>query len=161
MAALDRVGRQRERRARKSDQRCASGQLALHLTDGVEHVAERFARVESPDTRQVVLRLQRMLDGRSLAADEVEAHTHRLERQQQIRKQDGGVDVDAANRLEGHLCRQVGGTAEVEEGIALAQGPVLAHIAAGLAHEPYGRRVDRLQPAGLNESSRRVGQWSP
>ena len=161
VAALDCVRRERERRARKADERHASGELALHRPYGIEHIAERFARIEAPHAAEVVLRLQGMLDGRSLAPDKVEPHPHRLERQQQIRKQNGRVNVDPPNRLEGHLGREIGGTAEVEERVALAQGAVLAHIAAGLAHEPHGRRVDRLQPASLNESSRGVGQCSP
>ena len=55
MAALDRVGGERERRAGKPDQRHAAGELALSLADRVEHVRERLARLETPDVREVGL----------------------------------------------------------------------------------------------------------
>jgi hypothetical protein len=56
MAALDRIGGERKRRAGKSDQRHAAGELALSLADRLEHVRERLARLETPDVREIGLR---------------------------------------------------------------------------------------------------------
>ena len=103
------------------------------------------------DAVEVGLGPQRLLDRRAFALDEVERNAHRLERQQQIGEQDRRVDVDAADRLQRDFGREVGRAADVEQRMALAQGAVLAHVAAGLAHEPDRRRVDRLQPAGFEE----------
>ena len=108
---------------------------------------------------EVGLGAQRVLDRRPFALDEVERDAHRLERQQQIGEQDRRVDLDAAHRLQRDFGREIGRSAELEQRIALAQRAVLAHVAAGLAHEPDGRRVDRLPAAGLEESATRVGQW--
>ena len=87
--------------------------------------------------------------------DEVERDAHRLERQQQIGKQDRRVDLDAADRLQRDFGGEIGRAADVEQRIALAQRAVLAHVAAGLAHEPDRRGVDRLPPAGFEESAAR------
>ncbi len=46
-----------------------------------------------------------------------------------------------------------GVAADLEQRIALAQGAVLGHVAAGLPHEPDGRGVDRLAPAGFEETA--------
>ena len=90
--------------------------------------------------------------------DEIEGDAHRLERQQQIGEQDGGVDFDTAHRLQRDFGGQIGRAAQVEQRIALAQRAVFAHVAAGLAHEPDRRRVDRLAPAGFEESPSGVDQ---
>ena len=104
-------------------------------------------------------RLNRVLDRRPFAADEVEPDAHRLERQQQIREEDRRVDLDPADRLQRDFGREIGRPAELEQRVALAQRAVLAHVAAGLAHEPDRRGVDRLQAAGSEESGTGVGQW--
>ncbi len=158
MSALDRVRRERERRAGESDERHAAGERLLNLADRFEHVAERFARLEAPHAREVGLRPQRRLDRGTFAADEVERNAHRLERQQQIGKEDRGVHLDAADRLQRHFGGEIGRAAEVEQRIAFAQRAILAHVAAGLAHEPDRRRVDRLPPAGFQESGAAVDQ---
>ena len=101
----------------------------------------------------VGLAAQRVLDRRTFAVDEVEADAHRLERQQQIGEQNRGVHLDAADRLQRDFGGEIGRAAEVEQRIALAQRAVLAHVAARLAHEPDGRGVDRLAPAGFEESA--------
>ena len=87
---------------------------------------------------EVGLRPQRILDRRTFAADEIEADAHRLERQQQIGEENRRVHFDAADRLQRDLGGEIGRAAEVEQRIALAQRAVLAHVPAGLAHEPDG-----------------------
>ena len=133
---------------------------ALDLPDRVEHVAERLARLEAARRARDRLRVRSgVLDRRPFALDEVEGDAHRLERQQQIGKQNRRVHLDAAHRLERDFGREIGRSTEIEQRIALAQRAVLAHVPAGLAHEPDWRRVDRLPPAGFEESAARVDQW--
>ena len=126
----------------------------LHLPDRVEHVAERLARLEPADGREVGFGAQRLLDRGPFAGDEIERDAHLLERQQQIGKQNRRVDLDAADRLQRDGGREIGRAADVEQRIALAQLAILAHVAAGLAHEPDRRRVNRLASAGLKEPAR-------
>ena len=90
--------------------------------------------------------------------DEIEADAERLERQQQIGKENRGVDFDPADRLQRHLGREVGRTTQVEQRVALAQRAVFAHVAAGLTHEPDGSRVDGLAAARFEEAAIRIGQ---
>src|SRR5207249_3274595 len=94
MPAFDRVRRQGKRRARESDEGYPAGELTLDLPDGLEHVPERRARLDPPDAGEIFGRLQRTLDRGAFALDEVEPDAHRLERQQQIGKENRRVDVD-------------------------------------------------------------------
>ena len=98
---------------------------------------------------------------RPFALDEIEADAHRLEREEQIGEEDGRVHVDAAHRLQRDLGRQIGRATELEQRVALAQRAVLAHVAAGLAHEPDRRGVDGLEPAGFQESGSGSVSGSP
>ena len=43
-----------------------------------------------------------------------------LEREQQVGEQDGRVDLDRLDRLEGHLRRQIGGPAQLQHAVLLA-----------------------------------------
>ena len=133
--------------------------LALDLPDRVQHVRERFTRLEAADAVDVLLDSNRILDRRSLAVDEVEVDAHRLERQQQIGKENRGVDVDSADRLERDFRGEIGRAAQLEQRIAFAERAIFAHVPAGLAHEPDGCGVDGLQTAGSKKSGSGVGQW--
>ena len=159
MAAFDGVRREGERRAREADERDAAVERLLNLLDRDEHVRERLARLERVDARDVGFGLDRVFDRRPFALDEVEADAHRLERQQQIGKEDRRVHFDPADRLQRDLGGQIGRSTEVEQRVALAQGAVLAHVASGLAHEPHRGGIDRLAPARFEESGIDVGQW--
>src|SRR6185295_15968174 len=76
-----------------------------------------------------------------------------------IREENRRVHLDAADRLQGDLGREIGRSTDIEQGIALAQRAVLAHVATRLAHEPDGRRIDRLASAGFEKSAARIRQW--
>ena len=92
--AFDRVRREREGRAGKTDERYLASEFLLDLADGGQHVRQRLARLDGAQGVDVGGRSNRVLDRRPLAVDEIEADAHRLERQQQIGKQNGGVDFD-------------------------------------------------------------------
>jgi hypothetical protein len=130
----------------------------LNLADGFEHVRQRFARLEPPQPVDIRGARDRPLDLRAFAFDEVEGQTHGFERQQQIREQDCGVDVDPPYGLERHFRGQVRRPADFEQRVALADGAVLGHVSSGLPHEPDGSGVHRLAPAGPQESGLRHGQ---
>ena len=159
MPAFDRVRGQREWRAGEADERDASPKSPLDLPNRLQHVGKRFARIKSSDPIEVCLAAQRAVNRRTFAVNEVERDAHRFEWQQQIGKQDRGVHLDAANGLERDFGGEIGGTAEVEEGVPLAQRAIFAHVSARLAHEPDWRGINGLSPASLKESAVRVGQW--
>ena len=57
-----------------------------------------------------------------------------------------------ADGLHRDLGREIRRATELEQRVLLAQGAVLAHVPAGLTHEPDGRSVDGLKTAGAKES---------
>jgi hypothetical protein len=115
MAALDGIGGQRERRARKSDQRHPTRKLALNLTDRVEHVRQRLARFEFAKGRDIRFGSNGIVDGRSFALDEIESDAQRIERQQQIGEENRRVDIDPVDRLQCDDGREVWRAAQLEE----------------------------------------------
>ena len=159
VAALDRVRGEGERRAGETDERDAAGQGPLDLANRVEHIAERFARLEPPDAREVGFAAQRRFDGRAFAADEIERDAERRERKEEIGKQDRRIHFDPADRLKRDFGGEIGRSTDIEQRIALAQAPILAHVAARLTHEPDWRCVNRLPSAGFEKSAARIRQW--
>ncbi len=134
-------------------------ELVLDLPNRLEHVGERLARIERAQAIDVGFVLNRVFDRRPFAAHEIEPDTQRLERQQEVRKENRGVDVDPANRLKRDFGRQIGRSAQLEQRVAFAQRAVLAHVASGLSHEPDWRGVDWLEAAGSKKAGTGVGQW--
>ena len=80
----------------------------LDLADRLQHVRQRLARLEHASGGRCPRRVDRPFELRAFAFDEVEGQSHRLERQQQVRKQDGRVDVDPADRLQRDFGGEVG-----------------------------------------------------
>ena len=68
-----------------------------------------------------------------------------------VAEDDRGVHAEDVHRLQRHLDGQLGRAHHREEVGALAHRAVLGQIAAGLAHHPHGRPLDRLAPAGAEE----------
>ena len=95
---------------------------------------------------------------RPLARDEVEGKPHWLEGQQEVGKDDRGVDVDAADWLERDFGCEIGRATDVEQRVARANRAVLRHVPSSLPHEPHRRGVDWLSAAGLQET--RLGHVS-
>ena len=48
--------------------------------------------------------------------------------------------------------REIGRTAQLEKRVLLAEGAVFGHVAPGLTHEPDWCGVNRLAPAGFQET---------
>ena len=134
------------------DERHAIGERSAKKPDRFEHVRQRFTRLEAAQPIHVAGAPDRMRNRGSFALDEIEIEPHRGEGNQKVREQDCGVDVDDVHGLQRDRHREFGRSADVEQGVALPQGPVVGHVTPGLAHEPDRRHVNRLPPAGLQES---------
>src|SRR5690606_18495558 len=79
----------------------------------------------------------------SFLEPEVPAKSMRYD--EDVGKQDRGVETETADRLQGHLDGEIGIVADVEEASRfLADLPVFREIAACLAHHPDRRREDHL-----------------
>jgi hypothetical protein len=94
VATLDRVRRERERRAAESNQRHFARELATQQANRLEHVAERLARLEPRQPIDIGCGSNRARDRGSFTLDEVERQTHRLEREQQIGKKNRRIHVE-------------------------------------------------------------------
>ena len=101
--------------------------------------------------------------GRSMAGpfalDEVERYAERFKRQQQVREEDRGVDLDTVDGLQRHLGREFRLPADLQQGVPGADGAVLGHVAAGLPHEPDRGVVGRQAPAGAQEGVIHRALW--
>ena len=121
VTAFDRIRGERERRSRKADERHPAAERFLDLPDGLKDMRQMLAWIESPQARDVGFVLDGILDCRPFALDEIEPDSHGLEREQQVGKQDGRVDLDAADRLQRDLGGEIGRAAKLEQRVALAQ----------------------------------------
>ena len=69
-----------------------------------------------------------------------------------IGKDDGGVEAEAADRLQRHLGREFGIVDEVEKPACLfPHGAIFRQVASGLAHHPEGRSGLPLSRKNLDE----------
>ena len=80
-----------------------------------------------------------------------EGKAHGFGGDQDVREDDDGIDAEAAERLDGDLERQVGGLADLEEGVLGADFAVFGKIAAGLAHHPDGEARNGFAAASAEE----------
>ncbi len=150
-SALDRITRERERRPGKSNQGHPTVQGASNLTDGFGYILE-FASINDVESFDVRLVSHRIMDHRSLALRKLQAETHRFKRQQDVGKNDGRIERKAIDRLERDLRRQLGRLAQLEDRMLRAERTIFCHIPTRLAHEPDRRTIDRLTPAGFEET---------
>ena len=154
-AALYHVRREREGRAAKADEREGGVHPLPGLADRLEHEGEALARLRLPQAIHAGSLAHRVVqNGASLQVFEV--HAHGLQDEQNVREQDGGVRADGVERRDGHLGGQIGRAAKLDKGDLLADGAVLAHVPARLAHEPYGRPGVLQPPAGAHEGGIRI-----
>jgi len=94
-----------------------------------------------------------LVDDRAFSVDELEVEAHGGEGEEEVGEDDGGVDTEALGGGDGDFGGDFGGAADFEEGVMLADGHVLGHIAAGLAEEPDGSAVHGLAEAGAHEAA--------
>ena len=97
-------------------------------------------------------RAHRMMHHRPFARLKFKRQPHRLERQQQIGKDDGRVNAQLFGRGDGHFGGQFRLLADFHQRVVLANVAVFLHIAPGLAQKPDRRAIDRLAQAGPHKS---------
>ena len=102
---------------------------AAENPDGLEHVRKRFARFDAPQPIDVGIRPNQVGNRRTFTFHEIKRQPHRLERDEQIREQDGGVEIDPGERLERDGRSEVGRAADVEQRVPLPRA-MLCHVAA-------------------------------
>src|SRR5690606_10783743 len=76
---------------------------------------------------------------------EAQVAAERVRHDEDVGEQDRGVEVEATDRLQRHLDREVGVVAESEEATRLgARRAIFGEIATRLPHHPYRRRENGL-----------------
>src|SRR5262249_46038747 len=83
---------------------------------------------------------------------ELQLHAHALDGDEDVGEDDGGIDPEAPDGLDGDLGGQVGRLAEGEELHLLPDGAVLREVSPRLAHDPDWRDVHGLSACGAKEA---------
>ncbi len=149
--AFDHVAGQRPGAAREADQRHAAIQCLADAGDGVEHIAQ-LVHVGYGEFGHSGFVAHLLGKARAFTLGECQAQAHGVRHGQDVAEQNGGVEREAVERLQGHLggVVHVGGQAHEAAG-ARARGLVFGQVAARLAHQPQGGVVGGLAPAGAQE----------
>ncbi len=79
---------------------------------------------------------------RAFSGLKLEGQTHAFEGQQQIGEDDRRIDIELLGCGDSDLGGELGLLADFEQGMVLADGLILRHIAARLTQKPYWRAVD-------------------
>jgi len=107
--------------------------------------------LEGPDPVEVAGPAHRASHDRAGPGDHVDAEPDRVQRDDDVGEDDGGVDAVAADRLE----RRLAGERRIGDGLkdraAASERPVLGERPARLAHEPHGHATDRRAATGAKE----------
>ena len=90
---------------------------------------------------------------RPFAGDEAQLQAHRLDRQQQVGEDDGGIDVEDLDRLQRDRRGQIRPLAHLEDAVLGADLAVLLQVPAGLPHEPHRPHIGRPAAAGIEKSA--------
>lgn len=123
------------------------------MADGLWDEVEWIDAGEGLDAVDVAWFADGVVDDGSIAPGEFEVQPERLEDEQDIGEEDGGVDAELFGGGDGDLGGEFGGLAELEEPDPRAQGSIFKHITTCLAHEPDGRDGRGLAPAGAEEGA--------
>ena len=99
-AALDGIAVQGERRAGKAYQRHLDGEGGAGLPDRLQHEPEILGGPDRLQGGDVGGGAHRVGDHRPLAGGERHGQPHRLQGQEDVGEDDGGVDVEAPDWLE-------------------------------------------------------------
>ena len=136
-----------------------SGEVGGDFFDGSGDVDEVFGAVGA-EGADLLGGADGGVDDGAFAGDELEVEAHGGEGEQEVGEDDGGVDAEALGCGDGDFGGDFGGAADFEQGVVLADGHVLGHVAAGLAEEPDGGAVDGAAEAGTNETAAGWGRIS-
>ena len=123
-----------------------------HPGNGLGHIAQLIHAIHL-QRLHVLQRAHRTMHDRPFTRDKFEVQSHRRERQQQVSEDDRGIHAETLRGRDGHLGCDVGGAADVEQAVMLANGHVLGHVASGLPQEPYGCAIHWLPQACADEAT--------
>ncbi len=122
-------------------------QVGARLPHRFHHEVQLIGVGELDHPVDVARFADRIVNLRPFVLHKLEFHAHRLEDRQQIGKHNRRVDAKLLNRRAHHFATALRVAAELEEAQLLADRAILGHVAAGLAHQPDWREVDRLAAA--------------
>jgi hypothetical protein len=161
-AALDHVAGEGEGCAAEADDakavaiRAGCGEVRGDLFDRLRNVEEVLDTIGA-EGLDVLERANGSVDLWTFAGYELEVETHGGEGEEEVGEDDGGVDVEALGGCDGDFCGDVGCAADVEQGVMLAHGHVLGHIAASLTEEPDGCAIHWLPKASADKAAAALG----
>ncbi len=148
-AALDQVGGQGERRAGKADERHL--QFPPEQADGLEHKGQLRLRVRHAQCVHGRTVAHRVGEHRAAAFVEFEVEPHGLHGDEDVGEEDGRVEAEQVDGLQGDLGAQLRPLAQFEEADPAAHPLVFGQVAAGLAHEPDRGVGGLFAAAGLEK----------
>ncbi len=144
--ARDHVGRHRPRRAAEADQRDVGIELAANAAQRLIHRFE-FAEVGLRGQARHLLRRIQRIEPRAFAGLEAHGTAERVGDDENVGKDDRGIEVETADRLQRHFGGVFRREAQIEKAAGLgAQFAILGQITPGLPHHPDRRH--RLTVAG-------------
>ena len=114
-ATFDHVAGKGERTAGKADQGDGTIERAPNFANGVEHIAQMHGRIRRRQIADRPFLAQRPLEAGAFPFGEVQAEAHGIGDGQNVRKQDGGIERIARQRLQGHLAGKGRVLAEIEK----------------------------------------------
>ena len=118
--ALDEVARHRERRPAEADQRPLRLELAAHEAHSLEDRRRPLLRLGDPEPLDRGSRIDRLVDHRPDALDELDVDAHPEDGGHDVGEQDGGVDAEPAHGLQRHRRAELGRPRDLEEAVLLA-----------------------------------------
>ena len=151
-AAFDQVRRQREGRARKTNQRRFVAQTLAQQPDHVHHEAGLFHRIGDDQFFHLFGGANRRFDYRAAGFDDIQFDAHRFDRDQDVRKHNDRIHTQNVIGLHGNFGGQFRRFAQRQKIRLAANGAIFRQVAPGLAHHPDRRAVNRLPTAGANQS---------
>ncbi|MNI37926.1 hypothetical protein D3C73_920410 [compost metagenome] len=152
-AAFDHVTGQCPRAAGKTDQRYLAVQLAADQAHRVHHVAQVLFHVRHRQPGDGRFIAHRVTELRAFAFDEVQLQAHCVGNGEDVREQDGRVQREAAQRLQGDFAGDLRVLGHGQEAAGLGPGgAIFRQVAAGLAHQPDGGAVHRFTAQGAQQA---------
>src|SRR5450759_370728 len=100
-------------------------------------------------------------DDRTDVLHELELDAHAPQWKHDVREHHGGVDAQAADRLQGHLGAKLRLSDDVDKGPPFAELSIFGQRSPCLAHERQRRDVDRPAPRGVEEAAHLASFTAP
>ena len=126
-------------------------QRAVDGGNGVEYIAQ-LGHIGHLQRGNVGFALQRAGKFGPFAFGKIEAQAHGVGHGEDVGEEDGGIEAEAVDGLEGYFSRQLGVFAQIQKAACTgAYSAVFGQVAPGLAHEPHGGVGNGLFGEGAQE----------